>query len=161
MLRGSIIVSNLALKWGQSISLGVVLYSTKWVKHVIVWLVCASHNTETHHNTTTLKRLGPSLSMGRAKLPQNHCAAAPLRVCAGCEPLSLRLPALFFCLGRQNSTHQKIEGKTWPQPYGAAVQLENITINQQSTLAGTGGEGREAAWAELMEKISIDTNCSS
>jgi hypothetical protein len=33
MLGASISVSNLALKWGESISMGEELYSTKWVKY--------------------------------------------------------------------------------------------------------------------------------
>jgi hypothetical protein len=49
VLGASIGVSNLALKWGESISMGEVLYSTKWVKYSA--LRYHEHNTKHNHNT--------------------------------------------------------------------------------------------------------------
>jgi hypothetical protein len=64
------------------------------------------HKTQPQHTTAnmsshhpTLQQLCSSLSMARAKLPPNHCAAAPLRVCAGCEPSGWRSPVSIHLFG--------------------------------------------------------------
>ena len=80
-------------RWGQSISMGWVLYSTKWVKHEPQ----KTHKTHTTTNMSgrrpTLQRLAPPPLHGQGKVFSNHRAAAPLRVCAGREPSGLRSPA--------------------------------------------------------------------
>ena len=90
VLRGGIIVSDLALKWGQSISMGWLHYSTKWVnlatKHAHHTHTTINQHEQMSGRGPTLQWLGPPSSMGRTKLPPNHCTAAPLRVCAGRDP---------------------------------------------------------------------------
>ncbi len=48
MPRARISVSNLALKWGQSISMGEVLYSSKWVKYSALPWATTQNTTTTH-----------------------------------------------------------------------------------------------------------------
>ncbi len=50
VLRASISVSNLAFKWGEIISMGEVLYSTKWVKYSTLPRATTQHTTTTHNN---------------------------------------------------------------------------------------------------------------
>jgi hypothetical protein len=50
VLGASISASNLALKWGESISMGEVLYSTKWVKYSTLMQATTQNTTTTHNN---------------------------------------------------------------------------------------------------------------
>jgi hypothetical protein len=50
VLRASISVSNLALKWGKSISMGEVPYSTKLVKYSALPQATTQNTTTTHKN---------------------------------------------------------------------------------------------------------------
>jgi hypothetical protein len=50
MLGASISVSNLALKQGESISMGEVLYATKWVKYSALPQATTQNTTTTHNN---------------------------------------------------------------------------------------------------------------
>jgi hypothetical protein len=54
MLGASISVPNLAFKWGQSISMGEVLYSTKWVKYSALPQATTQYATTTHNNQHAL-----------------------------------------------------------------------------------------------------------
>jgi hypothetical protein len=99
VIGGGIIAPNLELKWGQSISLGEVLYSTKCVKQE-PQNTTHNHNTYTHNNQherpppcLLSSGLSPPPLHGQGKVFLNHRAAAPLRVCAGREPSGLRSPA--------------------------------------------------------------------
>jgi hypothetical protein len=50
VLGASISVLNLALKWGESISLGEVLYSAKWVKYSALPQAITQNTTKRHNN---------------------------------------------------------------------------------------------------------------
>jgi hypothetical protein len=102
--------------------------------------------TQPQHTTTnmsshrpTLQQLCPYLSMGRAKLPPNHCAAASLQGCAGWEPSGWRLPALIHCLGRRNGSHQKRYRGTGRRPSVDVVHLNNTTTIWKTASAVGGG----------------------
>jgi hypothetical protein len=115
---------------------------------------CKTQNATTKHNTqhtqhtqhaqhtqqpTNMRRCHPtpsgfalSLSMGRAAVPPNHCAAAPQchtqvvsrRACARCH--------FFINLGGQHERHWKIQrgrclGLRWP-PFSSQDATTNQTI---------------------------------
>ncbi len=51
MLGVSISAWNLAFKWGQSIGMGEVLYSTKWVKYSTLPRATTQNTTNTQQPT--------------------------------------------------------------------------------------------------------------
>ncbi len=63
VLGASISVSNLALKWGESISMGEELYSTKWVKYSILPWATTQNTTTTHNNHHELLPPYPSAAL--------------------------------------------------------------------------------------------------
>jgi hypothetical protein len=63
MLGASISVSNLAFKWGESISMGEVLYSTKWVKYSTLPRATTQNTTITHNNQHELPPPYPSAAL--------------------------------------------------------------------------------------------------
>jgi hypothetical protein len=63
VLRVSISVSNLALKWGERICMGEVLYSTKWVKYSAQQQATTQNTTTTHNNQHELPLPYPSAAL--------------------------------------------------------------------------------------------------
>ncbi len=145
VLGGSIIVLSLALKWGESISMSEVLYSTKRAKHVILQnCTRASHKTQQQHNNQhdeppppNPQWLWPSLSMVRAMLPPNHYTAAPLWVCTGCEPSGLFLPASVHLFGAPKWHPTKKRGGDGAQALGGCQSMR--ILNNQPKIGGIEG----------------------
>jgi hypothetical protein len=84
MLGAGISVPNLACKWGQSISMGEVLYSTKWVKYSALPYREPQYKTQQQHTTynmsrrcPTLQWLLPSFSMETSTMDPNLGTAHP------------------------------------------------------------------------------------
>jgi hypothetical protein len=63
MLGVSIYVLNLALKWGQSINMGWVFYSTKWVKYDTLPCATTQNTTITHNNQNEPLPLYPPVAL--------------------------------------------------------------------------------------------------
>jgi hypothetical protein len=63
MLGASISVSNLAFKWGENISMGEVLYSTKWVKYSTIPQATTQNTTTSHNNQHELLPPYPSAAL--------------------------------------------------------------------------------------------------
>jgi len=83
-----------------------------------------THNNQNERPPPTLWRPCPSVSMGRGDLPPNHRAVVPSQVCAGREPLVLRLPAPVPLFG---SKMREVGGASTLM---AAVRFKNTAINQ-------------------------------
>jgi hypothetical protein len=121
VLGASISVSNLALKWGKSISMGEVFYSTKWVNTALYSK--PQHKTQPQHTTTNMSRhrptlqwLWPSLSMATSPMDPNLGAAAPYGSVNGAMHQVRSRCSSILHLGCQNTTPQKTERETglWP-----------------------------------------------
>ncbi len=108
-------------KWGQSIDMGEVLYSTKWVKYSTLLQATTQNTTTTHNNQHEplppfLQRLWPSLSMATYAKDPNLCTAVTYGPIEGSWCWLRDCHSWFPCLGSQKATHQKTERKTghWP-----------------------------------------------
>ncbi len=98
--------------WRGSISMGKVLYSTKWVKYSN--LPCTQHKTQPQHTTTnmsrrrsTLQQLWPSLSMATSSMDPNLSASAPYGSLAGAGRPVCSCRSSILRLGCWNTTNQK------------------------------------------------------
>jgi hypothetical protein len=96
-----------------------------------------TQNTTTTHNNKnewpplTLWWLSPSVSMSRGDLPPpNHCAAVPLRVCAGREPSVMRSLAPVPLFGVPEWHPSKMREVGSASTLMAAIHFKHTTINK-------------------------------
>ena len=102
---------------------------------MVLLLPPTTHNTTT---TQTIKMSGrrppsggfcPSAWAGEI-CPRHHCAAAPLRVCAGREPMGLRLPLPVPLFGVPEWHPSKMREVGGASTLMATVRFKNTTINK-------------------------------
>ncbi len=114
------------------------------------------HKTQPQHTTTKMSGrrppsggFAPNASIGRGDLPPNHLATVPFRVCAGCEPPVLCLPAPVPLFGAPEWHTSKMREVGGALTLMAAIGFKNTTINQWSvsTLGNTSKKRRR--WVGL------------